>query len=572
MGTREQGLKIRAALQKTLAAMPAIQDRFAETGDPAELDQAEKTIDRLSAMAERFASKGAQKVESAVPVANTGGGDPPPESGDWKITKDPSTREVLERSMRTNDPGGPGFPQLNAAAPAAPLAPSPAGAAVKKAFTPLQDPPDIAGAKRLNLPKAIQRNSEDLREAHAQLYGALMGAQGKYSIPQLPEKFSADDLAAYKRELEASLPDKEIKQVPGTFGTEEVDGPAREQKAEVLRLVNNIIKDDIALGKLTGRNDPQRQRWDAMRKAGALSPSEIESGKVNAPPPAAPRVAGPAKSPEEIAFENEKYGEIDPRTGRPSSETQTGGSDELDAKLQQALPQIKKDFGGDPALMIADVKKLSEMEQADQDERDYIEMLERRVNREIGPRPKRFTIEKLLTALTVGASAVASAWITRRYAGQAGNLNLNEDQRLWDARNAQIGREVFSAMEGRIRQRESERAADERLNISIGAQEKRQKMRLDAEAATNDAKLAIQRFNARLRELEVTNRAAAVRLRMYGESRRHQIMAERDELRNMAGMVEAGQLDMATYKTKEAEVASEIARLAAEIEAAALGK
>lgn len=524
MGFQDSAKKVQAALKKVLAEMPGVQDRFAETGDPTELDAAEKTIDRLSNIAQKHASKLATKGEMASPQ----GVPPPPQDPEAPQPQEAPETPQIHRGALQRAFGGDTAP-----APAfAGEGPGPSQA-VRKAFQPTPQA-DLDDSKRMHLPEAIKRNREAMEDAIRNLQGRLgFHSDAGSALRHLDRA----NLKAFERSLNEMVPDTVQSPDAFTHGQREAH-PALAEKNEVLRLVRNIIKDEAALGKLNPEPvDTEGENLANLERLGALSPSEMQRGKVG---PAKPAIQGGGTPNPVIHDEAEPVSDI-----------------------EAVAPKVAKDYYQNSSAMLGDIEDFAAANNASAYEREFL----RRVNTELGARPKRFTIEKLLTALTVGASAVTSAWITHRYGGQA-KLDLNQDQRDYDARRAQIGREVWTGIQANERQDRSLDASMDRSKLIADRADARQDRELSFKREKLKADDVVKQFNAKVRYLEMTNRAAARRLHAYGLGIKEQIDTEQGKLRNEAEMVKFDKSKIENYRAKEVEAAQRIAELTADLSSA----
>jgi hypothetical protein len=148
-------------------------------------------------------------------------------------------------------------------------------------------------------------------------------------------------------------------------------------------------------------------------------------------------------------------------------------AESFDGKIEAIAPKVEQDFKGNPRAVVRDVSKVAQQGNYSPMEQEFL----RRVQVELGQRPKDFTITKLLQALVVGAGSIVGAWLTHRYSGQA--MLDDKGGEEYDKEKARIGREVYH-----------ENMGLNRVDRQQGAQDARQVKVLDNKVATAGANIA----------------------------------------------------------------------------------
>jgi hypothetical protein len=178
------------------------------------------------------------------------------------------------------------------------------------------------------------------------------------------------------------------------------------------------------------------ERARKLRESSEKPDFQVSSREEN-PPPEEPEVGGEIPPPSVNPLE----GEQEP------------------PPIEKVAPKVEQDFGGNPLAVADDIERHAEQQGASESEREFL----RRVKAELGERPKAFTITKLLAALALGAGSIVGAWLTHRYSGQA-LVDLSEDQKDYDKRRGEIGREVYHENKALSRARENQAAMEGRLS------------------------------------------------------------------------------------------------------------
>jgi hypothetical protein len=204
---------------------------------------------------------------------------------------------------------------------------------------------------------------------------------------------------------------------------------------------------------------------------GPSSPSEPDDEKT-------PSIADLADDPAPSAPP-----EVKPNTGfQVSSREENPSSGEQPATrvdytkngnpLTVAAMKAEKDYGGDPAAMVSDLSQHTEG--ASPSEREFL----RRVQMELGERPKMFTIPKVLAALSLGAGSIVGAWMTHRYSGQA-LMDMDADQKDYDDRKQRIASEVYNRNTALDKANATNAALLARLNLQEAGRDSRAQLSND---------------------------------------------------------------------------------------------
>lgn len=523
MDTRQ---KVLALLQRTKAALSSIQDKAIETGDYSEVDKASALADRLIAVS--------QKIGNKPPAAPSGGDEPSPRTS----VPSPPASDPLKDALAVDD-------QI-------------AAEKTSRADRLARMDAPVQEARKANLPPVIQRNRQQLTKT----VEALRAEAGdlRFQVPAPSPGASIMELRKFREALEESLPE----------GEGQAHNPAMPIKREALRLVDNIIRDEQAMTAFGPKPDPAllaQQKFEAMKKAGALSPEEIRRGAVG---PKADDLAAPG--PGSDVPDDERANELAQR----QDELRTPPPPAVKLKPEQAAaaaPKVAAAYGDDQRKFLADLEETATRLRAERD-REFIH----RVQQELGDRPKRFTWEKLMIALTVGASAAVSAKMSSRYNGAA-LVDLGADQQAYDARRSQIAGQVFNAYEGRLRSEEADvrqtrqlAAMDERDQRRTLSRERIEGAKLKQREAHGKAQNAVALLNARVRERAAADMAEARRINAAGKGIANEIDGLQTQLHNIGQAFSMNSLSEQDFEAKSAMLLAQISQLAARMETLALGE
>jgi len=495
--------KVQALLGRTKAALPQLQDEAIETGDFSKLDAASQRVDKLLSIAQNISTQ-------------QGPAQPMPEGG-GQAAPAPAPLQA-----------GPAQTLGQQAA-----SPSPA------ALVPQDIPPEIKESRQQKLPQIASQNRKLLPQAlMAMKSKAGFYSDGSALLGDVSPNASTKELSELRQRV-ASVPDVKPKRTPRDL---EEPNPLAEGKAEVLRLIDNIIRDEQQVQAMLPPEDPaikEAKRFQAMKQSGALSPAEVRAGKINAPSPS-------ALLPQQDT--------LPPAEGEPG-EAEAAAETPKMPEIKDLSLKAENDFKGNPQAVMTDIMKMADQTEADERERTFL----RRVNMELGQRPKRFTVEKLLLALSNGAGAVLGAWATGRYGGQA-LLDMDADQRQYDAMKGRIGSEVYGAYEARGRQAE---AIASRERIAEAARKQR-----EAEGAARDK---VARFNARVRAISVENADRGRQMTMLGKAILERMESERLKIRSASEQAATRAMKPEEFMRIQTEAAARLEQLAADLESLASG-
>jgi hypothetical protein len=439
-------------MNRTRQARPQLIDQANESGDYSQVDQAQQTMDRLLAIGEHHLGniKGAiaqdkqngheyaqghpLAADAPGPSQDTafGGGDdqapqgnqpsavPPVNapSGSPESTAHEAARGAAKGIIEAQQ-------QQKSALPGLHYAPGELKLEASPSALPAMDPADEA----INKAYRIDKNGYD-----GEIENALSQAR---KIDRNGYDAESEEALRQARRISSDPEDREVQAY--------LDKPQDERDAEMRQHVKNLFGDPasqamddvIAAGKLPlvqgitpEQNDDAMQDEDPDVQAyRQLSPEDrqkdIEGHLARAfPEDWTQQGALPPVSPKPAPGPEEPLGESDASEPNPDD-------------LAKVSPGLKAKYGNNGLKLAQDFSSqapLSDME------REFV----RRVQNELGPRPKLATVPKVLAALAVGVGGALGGWISGRYNGQS-LMDMSADQREWDRERAEIGREVYQA-------------------------------------------------------------------------------------------------------------------------------
>jgi hypothetical protein len=189
----------------------------------------------------------------------------------------------------------------------------------------------------------------------------------------------------------------------------------------------------------------------------------------------------------------------------------------------------KEKFGDDA------VKIVQSMTPFEQGAPEWEKEFKRRVEVELGERPTRTSVEKAILAILYGAASIGARWINHNWRGQIDFPDFSAEQKTYDARRSQIAREVGAEQRGATR-----------ASIAQAGADRRAAQALEVRKAIAEAQQKIDRFNAKVRELAVRDRAAARAQHAHGQEIAAKIDAEMKRLGMTVNPV-TGEIDQDTY-------------------------
>lgn len=196
----------------------------------------------------------------------------------------------------------------------------------------------------------------------------------------------------------------------------------------------------------------------------------IEPGEE--PVPVAPTSTQPGAIPE-IDFGAQAKG-----AGEPPSKPPTAPAAGIDDAATKATPEqtkeastiaadAKKTFGDDPLTIVKSMEKFEEGAP------DWEKEFRKRVEIELGQRPERTSLERVILAILYGAASIGTRWATGNWRGQTYFPDFDAEQKTYDERKRQIGRETYSAAQAGGRQAARGSAAAQKSATSEALLDKR---------------------------------------------------------------------------------------------------
>lgn len=496
MALQDDARRVKALLEKSQAILPKIMDEAIETGDFSKVERAQQMTGRLATLSQRYSDQ----IMSSMPQPAASGGIADEETAAPAM---PGPEDEAWSPAKAEPPAW--FPKAEKD-----LFPSePSGQ--KPATYDMRGLDRLsAQAKGLKPMDAGDPNADPIVEQSKRI-AAPQGLGPSRLAEVFPELASSDDFADVDLALERA---KKIQQPDPLHGLRALmpqDGSEAEPVDEATAIKNRkTIEDYIAGGKK------------------GFQVSSREENPESLPPDEQP-------------------------TGLPESQPNP-----LDGKVdvEAVAPQIEKEYGGDASAMVGDINRLAQGGQFNETEQEFL----RRVNVELGQRPKAFTITKLLAALTLGASSIVGAWLSGRYNGQA-LVDLSEDQKDYDQRRSRIASEVYrehgaqkraeaaqAAMEGRLSKLEMGRdarseARNELEREKFQAGEQGRDRRLDVQEAGKDRRLDTTEEGKGVRQerqieaqKEIAEKRAALQQRTarWSDTDRQRVIALRQKINGLA--------------------------------------
>lgn len=424
-------------MNRTRSAIPHLIDQANESGDYSQVDQAQKTLDRLMQIGQHHLDE----FQKAQGHGSGGGGSPVEEvNGGSALPPQPQAAPPPQESAV------PPMPQEQP--PPQPQGASPESTAHEAA----------RGAAKGIVEAQQEKKSGSLGYAPGELsFKSDLSPWDQPAAPQaraLPEMSPEDqDTAGY-----LALPPLERKaemqrRLDRTFSPE-MEARTRGAKVDsLLKDYDDLIDETGAMADRyhKGLSDKANSSMDELVAMGdqpqELAPGEKLRQTENA------ELLKNAKIPDEPWGES-AVPDINAGSGQPDEDTLAGAS-----------VALKQQYGNNGLKLAQDFERQADL---DEREREYV----RRVMKELGPRPQLATIPKILAAFAVGVGGALGSWISGKYNGQS-LMDMGADQRLWDQERAAIGREVYQAHKLWGRTALSTQGSLERTKVQQGGQDAR---------------------------------------------------------------------------------------------------
>lgn len=416
------------AIKRANRAIPGLQEKAVQTGDFTEVDRAGAALDRLNSLAEEhlqrrqdppsYMESRSLGASPAVPEIGGGAPDAPPAP-----PGPPANHEIDRVKTRIAD-------LLKEAQEAEEMASGyPA---------PRQLPPVDVTSFKFRQPKSIEQLTKER------------------GYPAHP--IEAIREAAFPADLVTERQEQQPVDDPGRLNWLETARKRRSQAENLskkLRALENPPEPEIM------PIDPADEPPPNTSPISQTAPQEPAVPQLEFEPSTRPGLSGNIENAMRSAGIQPPKGLEDAAAKATPEQTKQASTLAADAK---------KTFGDDALSAVRSMEKFEEGVP------DWEKEFRKRVEIELGQRPQRTSLERAILAILYGAASIGSRWATGNWRGGAHFPDFDADQKEYDARKAQIGRETYAAAQAGGRQDKSlaasaAKAADKTAIAAAGKKE-----------------------------------------------------------------------------------------------------